>query len=115
MERPYQALRRWRGAVESRNVFVLQLSMPVDDARGCSLTDQEPFMIVVSSSDAVQARIFTLFHEYAHLRNPGICLAKADLRANGPSRRLNNGATGVPRLTLAQAGVSAAARFIRAF
>jgi Zn-dependent peptidase ImmA (M78 family)/DNA-binding XRE family transcriptional regulator len=83
---PYQALRRWRGAVESRNVLVLQLSIPVDDARGFSLSDEEPFVIVVSSSDAVHARIFTVFHEYAHLllRNPGICLPKPDLHAAGP-------------------------------
>jgi Zn-dependent peptidase ImmA (M78 family) len=33
-------------------------------------------VIVVNESDAVNARIFTLFHEYAHLllQKPGICL-----------------------------------------
>ena len=41
--------------------------MPVDDARGFSLTDGEPYVIVVNSADADRARLFTLFHEYAHI------------------------------------------------
>jgi Zn-dependent peptidase ImmA (M78 family)/transcriptional regulator with XRE-family HTH domain len=87
---PYQAFRMWRAALESRNVLVFQLPMPVEDARGFSLSDEEPFTIVVSSSDAVQARVFTLFHEYAHLlvREPGICLPQPDLPGHGPHAEL---------------------------
>jgi Zn-dependent peptidase ImmA (M78 family)/transcriptional regulator with XRE-family HTH domain len=83
---PYQAFREWRSALEGKNLLVFQLPMPVEDARGFSLGDEEPFSIVVSSSDAVQARIFTLFHEYGHLllRDPGICLPKPDLHTTGP-------------------------------
>ncbi len=83
---PWQAFRKWRAALESKNVLVFQLPIPIEDARGFSLSDEEPFTIVVSSSDAVQARIFTLFHEYAHLllREPGICLPQPDLHTTGP-------------------------------
>jgi len=54
--------------------------MPINDARGFSLSDQKPWAIVVSSSDAIRARIFTLFHEYAHLllRRPGICIPQRE-------------------------------------
>jgi Zn-dependent peptidase ImmA (M78 family)/transcriptional regulator with XRE-family HTH domain len=82
----WQALRTWRAAVEGRNVLVLQLPMPVEDVRGFSLSDVAPVAIVASSSDAVQARIFTLFHEYAHLllREPGICVPEPAPGARGP-------------------------------
>jgi Zn-dependent peptidase ImmA (M78 family)/DNA-binding XRE family transcriptional regulator len=71
-----KALQRWRDAAEKTNVFVFSLPMPLDDARGFSLTERNPWIIVLNSSDAIRARIFTLFHEYGHLllRNPGVCL-----------------------------------------
>ncbi len=73
-----EAFRGWRTAVERQNVLVFQLHMPIEDARGFSLSDGGPFAIAVSSSDVVHARIFTLFHEYAHLllRSPGVCNPK---------------------------------------
>lgn len=78
LEWPHEwaAIEAWRRAVEDRNILVFFLPMPLKDVRGFSLSDIEPFAIVVSSSDAVHARIFTLFHECAHLilRRPGICL-----------------------------------------
>ncbi len=71
-----QAYRTWRRAVEERNVLVFQSHLPLEDARGFSLSEGEPFAIAVSSSDAVRARIFTLFHEFGHLllRKPAVCL-----------------------------------------
>jgi Zn-dependent peptidase ImmA (M78 family) len=76
-----EAFRAWRAAVERRNVLVFQLHMPIEDARGFSLSDGGPFAIAVSSSDVVHARIFTLFHEYAHLllRSPGVCNPKTQI------------------------------------
>ena len=77
----WQAFREWRATLEKHNILVFQFGMPVEDARGFSLSDEEPYAIVVSSSDAVRARIFTLSHEYAHLllHTPGICLPRLDI------------------------------------
>jgi Zn-dependent peptidase ImmA (M78 family) len=54
--------------------------MPVEDARGFSLTDIEPFVIVVNESDAPNAKIFTLFHEYGHilLNESAVCNRDSD-------------------------------------
>ncbi len=72
----YDALRAWRSSVEALGVLVLQLSFPVKEARGFSLSDGPIPTIVVSSSDAVPARIFSLFHELSHLLldKGGVCL-----------------------------------------
>jgi Zn-dependent peptidase ImmA (M78 family) len=79
----WDAFREWRAAIERNNILVFQLPMPVEDARGFSLADEDPYAIVVSSSDAVRARIFTLFHEYGHLllHTSGICLPQLDGRS----------------------------------
>jgi Zn-dependent peptidase ImmA (M78 family) len=72
---PVKAFDIWREWLESQNISVLKIKMPVDDARGFSLTDGEPYVIVVNSADADRARLFTLFHEYAHilLNMPVVC------------------------------------------
>ena len=64
---PVRAFDQWREWLESLNISVLKLKIPAGDARGFSLTDGEPSVIVVNSADAERARLFTLFHEYAHL------------------------------------------------
>lgn len=64
---PTKLFQIWRDWFEQKNITVLQLKMPVEDARGFSLTDVEPFVIVVNESDAPNAKIFTLFHEYGHI------------------------------------------------
>lgn len=73
---PYEASRAWRERLEHANVLVFQFAMPIEDCRGFSLAENQPPVIVVNPSDAIRARIFTLFHEYAHLllRRPGLCL-----------------------------------------
>ena len=65
----------WREWLESQNISVLKMKIPVADARGFSLTDGEPYVIVVNSADADRPRLFTLFHEYAHilLNMPVVC------------------------------------------
>lgn len=72
---PVRTFDIWRGWLESQNISVLKMKMPVDDTRGFSLTDGEPYVIVVNSADADRARLFTLFHEYAHilLNMPVVC------------------------------------------
>jgi Zn-dependent peptidase ImmA (M78 family)/transcriptional regulator with XRE-family HTH domain len=75
-QRSGEALQLWRAAVEAQNVLVLQISMPVEEVRGFSLFEAQRAVIVLNQSDAVNARIFTVFHEYCHLllAKPGICL-----------------------------------------
>jgi len=77
-----EALTEWSNAIERLNILVFQLRMPVEDVRGFSLGDEEPYVIAASSSDAVRARIFTLFHEYGHLllHNAGICAPMLETR-----------------------------------
>jgi len=71
-----EAFQTWRLALESLGLLVFRFSMPLEETRGFSLTDNEPQAIVVNSQDAPNAQIFTLFHEYAHvlLQNGGLCL-----------------------------------------
>jgi Zn-dependent peptidase ImmA (M78 family)/DNA-binding XRE family transcriptional regulator len=71
-----EAYRRWRESLEEQGILVFQFSFPVDEVRGFSLFDPICPVIVVNESDAINARIFTLFHEAAHLllQRPGICL-----------------------------------------
>ncbi|MBI1904344.1 MAG: ImmA/IrrE family metallo-endopeptidase [Planctomycetia bacterium] len=74
-ERPGAAFRRWRESLEQQGIVVLQFSFPMDDARGFSLNGADRPVIVVNAADALTARCFTLFHEFAHLllRQPGVC------------------------------------------
>jgi len=90
---PVKAFEIWRGWLESRNISVLKTKMPAGDARGFSLTDGEPYVIVVNSADADRARLFTLFHEYAHilLDIPVICnQGEGDLKEYAPIERWCN-------------------------
>ncbi len=63
----YEAFAMWRNFLERKNVRIFQISMPIEEARGFSLTDKKPYLIVVNSADDINARIFTLFHEYGHI------------------------------------------------
>jgi Zn-dependent peptidase ImmA (M78 family)/transcriptional regulator with XRE-family HTH domain len=66
-ENAYEAFNAWRSAIESRNILVFQFKFPIEDARGFSLMDKEPPVIAINSADNILARIFTLFHEFAHI------------------------------------------------
>ena len=65
----------WRDWFEQKNIAVFKMRMPIDDARGFVLSENEPFVIVVNASDALAGKMFTLFHEYGHLllNVPAIC------------------------------------------
>lgn len=81
---PYKALRTWRDATERRGILVFQFSMPLEEVRGFSLSSVP--VIVLNTRDSHAARIFTLFHEWAHLllRKPGICIPE---EATRPTQR----------------------------
>jgi len=71
----YEALRQWREALEKRNILVFQGDFTRDEAQGFSISDEQPFIIILSIEDHPHARNFTLFHELGHLLlgDPGIC------------------------------------------
>ena len=41
--------------------------MPVEDARGFVFVDEYPNVVVVNTKDNIEARIFSLMHEFAHI------------------------------------------------
>lgn len=98
----HMAFRAWRRAIEEMNVLVFQMRIPLDEARGFSLVDGGPPVIVVNIADSINARIFTLFHEYAHLLlgTAGVCLPEATFADEEAVERFCNhfsGALLVPR------------------
>jgi Zn-dependent peptidase ImmA (M78 family)/DNA-binding XRE family transcriptional regulator len=73
----WEALKKWRNYLEEQGIFVFQFSMPVEEIRGFSLVlEEHPPVIVISSQDSPNGRIFTLFHEYSHilLEESGLCI-----------------------------------------
>lgn len=73
----YLALRE---KIESLNIFVMQAAMDVSEARGFTLADGYPRVILINSRDGPRPQLFTLLHEYAHLllKTDGICLTNSD-------------------------------------
>lgn len=73
-----EAFRTWRWRVEELGILVFVESVPRVDCRGFSLwpVEELPPIIFVNSQEAEVARMFTLFHELAHLSlgRAGICL-----------------------------------------
>jgi len=71
----YKALWYWRDLLESVGCFVFQLSFPTENARAFSEFQGDAPMVVLSTKDDAVGRVFSLFHEYAHLllRAGGIC------------------------------------------
>jgi Zn-dependent peptidase ImmA (M78 family) len=64
---PYEMLYYLRDKMEDMNILVFQDSIPIEDARGFALPDEEPNVIVLSSRDIIEARIFSIMHEFAHI------------------------------------------------
>jgi Zn-dependent peptidase ImmA (M78 family) len=62
------ALNGWRVAVEALGVLVFQTGeVSVEEMRGTSIPRSPLLVILLNSSDAPHARIFTLLHEFAHI------------------------------------------------
>ena len=57
-------------------VLIFQFSMPVNEVQGFCYTDFFPFAIVTNSNHSYTSRIFTIFHELAHIlhQHSGMCL-----------------------------------------
>lgn len=70
------ALEEWIRILEKNGILVFQISISNNkEIRGFSLVDKEAPVVVLRRSDEPSAKIFTLFHEFAHLllRKGGIC------------------------------------------
>jgi len=82
---PYDLFYAIRDLIEDRNILVFQISMPLNDARGFALADESPYVLVVNSADQIEARIFTLLHEFGHalLKESGISIPEYVLAIDG--------------------------------
>ncbi len=83
------ALDEWIKILEKNGILVFQISITKNkEIRGFSLIDEDAPAIVLRRSDETSAKIFTLFHELAHLllREGGIC----DLESDIPHERFCN-------------------------
>jgi Zn-dependent peptidase ImmA (M78 family)/DNA-binding XRE family transcriptional regulator len=69
------ALDGWKSSVEGLGILILQIGMPMDEARGFSLIGEGMPVIVLNARDSVRGQVFSLFHECAHLmlNNFGVC------------------------------------------
>ncbi len=71
------AFKTWRNCVEAElGISIFQFSMEVNEIQGFCLTDKLPYTIVLNSNHSHTGRIFSIFHELAHIfkHEPGICL-----------------------------------------
>jgi Zn-dependent peptidase ImmA (M78 family)/transcriptional regulator with XRE-family HTH domain len=77
------ALDEWIKILENNGILVFQIGITMNkEIRGFSLIDEDVPVIVLKRSDETSAKIFTLFHELAHLllREGGICdLEESDI------------------------------------
>lgn len=71
---PRVALKVWRSRLEGLGVLVFQFAMPPDEVSGFSLSNGVP-AVVLNRKDWEARRVFTLFHEWAHvlLGEAGLC------------------------------------------
>ncbi len=76
----------WRSAFESSGILVFQIyDVAVNEVRGFSLSADPIPVIAVNVKDSYNGRIFTLFHELAHItiRDTGVCdLAELRFRSD---------------------------------
>lgn len=63
----YELFHYLRDVLEDMNIYVFQFSIPVEDARGFVLVDDSPNVIVVNTKDSIEARLFSLMHEFGHI------------------------------------------------
>lgn len=71
-----EAFAEWRAFLENQGILVVQLQLGKGNTRGLSAWDEYAPLVGVNSAYHPNARIFTLFHEIAHLftRSDSACL-----------------------------------------
>lgn len=72
---PSTALREWKNILGYKQIFVLQSALPRSHMSAFCLIDKAPYVLMLNSSEDVNRRIFSLFHEIGHilLNKSGIC------------------------------------------
>jgi Zn-dependent peptidase ImmA (M78 family) len=63
----YELFNYLRDIFEEHNIFLFQFSMPIEDARGFVFADETPTVVVVNTKDSIEARIFSMMHEFGHI------------------------------------------------
>lgn len=64
----YQALNSWQNSIENLGVLVFKnSSVELDEMRGFCISEKKFPVILINNKDVVQARIFTMLHEFCHL------------------------------------------------
>lgn len=74
---PNQVFNFWRDILEQSGFLVFQTTrVPFREFRGFSISYAKLPIIVVNGSDAANGKVFTLFHEVAHIANrtSGLCV-----------------------------------------
>jgi len=81
MKNTYDLFSFIRTALEKKNILVFQIPMLLEDARGLTLVENTPEVIVVNSKDQIEARVFTLLHEFGHvlLHESGVSMPERTL------------------------------------
>lgn len=83
-----QAYDEWSRALERRRVLVLQMrDVEMEVARAFSIRDNPFSAIIVNSKDSWNGKIFSIFHEYAHLalNEDGVCDFREGVRRGPPA------------------------------
>ena len=78
---PNQVFNFWRDVLEQAGYLVFQTTrIHLKEFRGLSINHAKLPIIVVNGSDAPNGKVFTLFHEVAHLANrtSGLCILDED-------------------------------------
>ena len=81
---PREAFEAWREAAEVQGVIVMELQLGSEGLRGFALADDFAPVVAVNTHENVQARIFTVVHELAHLMSE---TAKACLEVTREAER----------------------------
>jgi len=77
-----QVFNFWRGLLESHGFLVFQTTkIDLEAFRGLSVHHDSLPVIVLNGADSASGRVFTLFHEVAHLANrtSGLCVLDEDV------------------------------------
>ncbi|MFL6090191.1 MAG: ImmA/IrrE family metallo-endopeptidase [Aeromicrobium sp.] len=87
---PNQVFNFWRGLLEAHGVLVFQATrISIETFRGLSIHHDQLPVILLNGADSASGRVFTLFHEVAHIvnRTSGLCLLDDDVNEEAVSNR----------------------------